>query len=44
MRRTGLHELIGADHLLPNEQQALVAIYAALGRDGRGELLAPAAS
>ena len=42
MRRTGLDELIGADNLYPNEEQALAAIYAALGRDGRGELLPPA--
>ena len=43
MRRTHLDELIGAGHLFPNEEQALAAIYATLGRDGRGELLAPAA-
>lgn len=42
MRRTGLDTRIGADRLFPNEEQALAAIYAALGRDGRGELLAPA--
>ncbi len=42
MRRTGLDHLIGADRLFPNEEQALAAIYATLGRDGRGELLAPA--
>ena len=42
MRRTGLDLLIGADHLYPNEEQALAAIYASLGRDGRGELLPPA--
>jgi SulP family sulfate permease len=44
MRRTGLDQLIGAERLFPNEDQALAAIYAALGRDGRGELLAPASS
>lgn len=42
MRRTGLDRLIGADHLYPNDDQALAAIYARLGRDGRGELLPPA--
>lgn len=41
MRRTGLDELIGADHLMPNEEQALRTLYAALGRSGHGELLAP---
>lgn len=40
MRRTGLDQLIGAERLMPNEELALQAIYAALGRDGRGELLA----
>jgi SulP family sulfate permease len=44
MRRTGLDQLIGAERLFPNEEQALAAIYAALGRDGCGELLAPARS
>lgn len=43
MRRTGLDALIGADNLYPNEEQALAAIYATLGRDGRGELLPSAA-
>lgn len=42
MRRTGLDVLIGADNLYPGEAQALAAIYATLGRDGRGELLPPA--
>jgi len=42
MHRTELDVLIGADNLYPNEEQALTAIYAALGRDGRGELLPPA--
>jgi SulP family sulfate permease len=42
MRRTELDQLIGADNLYPNEEQALTAIYATLGRDGRGELLPPA--
>jgi len=42
MRRTDLDQLIGADNLYPNEEQALTAIYATLGRDGRGELLPPA--
>jgi len=42
MRRTDLDQLIGADNLYPNEEQALKAIYASLGRDGRGELLPPA--
>jgi SulP family sulfate permease len=41
MRRTGLDELIGTANLYPSEEHALTAIYAALGRDGRGELLAP---
>ena len=41
MHRTGLDQLIGTDHLMPNEEQALRTIYAALGRDGQGELLAP---
>jgi SulP family sulfate permease len=39
MRRTGLDTLIGAEHLLPSDEQALAAIYRRLGRDGRGELL-----
>uniref|UniRef100_UPI0025C44F6F SulP family inorganic anion transporter n=1 Tax=Arenimonas sp. TaxID=1872635 RepID=UPI0025C44F6F len=39
MRRTGLDRLIGEANLHPNEEQALAAVYAALGRDGRGELL-----
>lgn len=39
MRRTGLETLIGAENLLPNDEQALVAIYRRLGRDGHGELL-----
>ena len=42
MRRTDLDRLIGEANLYPNEEQALAAIYAALGRDGRGELLPPA--
>ncbi|MCM2477905.1 SulP family inorganic anion transporter [Serpentinimonas maccroryi] len=41
MRRTDLDQLIGADNLYPNEEQALTAIYATLGRDGRSELLPP---
>lgn len=41
MQRTGLDRLIGAEQLLPNDEQALVAIYRRLGRDGRGELLPP---
>ena len=39
MRRTELDRLIGEANLHPNEEQALAAIYTALGRDGRGELL-----
>lgn len=39
MHSTGLDALIGADNLLPNDEQALAAIYRRLGRDGRGELL-----
>jgi SulP family sulfate permease len=39
MRRTGLDTLIGAEHLLPNDEQALAAIYRRIGRDGHGELL-----
>ena len=39
MRRTELDRLIGEANLYPNEEQALAAIYATLGRDGRGELL-----
>jgi SulP family sulfate permease len=42
MRRTDLDRLIGEANLYPNEERALAAIYAALGRDGRGELLPPA--
>ncbi len=41
MRRTDLDRLIGAANLFPSEEQALAAIYAKLGRDGRGELLPP---
>lgn len=44
MHRTGLDALIGADNIFPHEDQALAAIYRRLGRDGRGELLAPLAS
>jgi sulfate permease, SulP family len=43
MHATGLAGLIGAQHIFPNEDQALAAIYRSLGRDGRGELLPPAA-
>ena len=39
MQRTGLDTLIGAEHLLPSDEQALAAIYRRLGRDGHGELL-----
>ena len=39
MRRTGLFDVIGADNLFPNDQQALTAIYARLGPLGQGELL-----
>ncbi|MCX7901390.1 MAG: SulP family inorganic anion transporter, partial [Burkholderiaceae bacterium] len=42
LRSTGLAVEIGADNLLPNDEQALAEIYQRLGRDGRGELL-PAA-
>lgn len=42
MHRTGLDRLIGQEHLFASDDAALVAIYAALGRSGRGELL-PAA-
>ena len=41
MHRTGLFELIGAEHLFPNEDQALTAIYRWLGPEGKGELLTP---
>lgn len=45
MRNTGLFELIGTDHIFPNEDQALAAIYRWLGAEGGGELLmAPAPS
>ncbi len=45
MRSTGLSELIGTDHLFPNEDQALAAIYRWLGAEAGGELLmAPAPS
>lgn len=39
MRRTGLDLVIGDDHVFPDEQRALAAIYARLGPAGRGELL-----
>jgi SulP family sulfate permease len=39
MQRTGLDTLIGAEHLLPSDEQALATIYHRLGRDGHGELL-----
>jgi SulP family sulfate permease len=39
MRNTGLDAVIGADNILPNDEQALAEIYRRLGRDGRGELL-----
>jgi sulfate permease, SulP family len=39
MHRTGLYELIGAQHFFPGEDQALEAIYAWLGQPGQGELL-----
>ncbi|MDP2371104.1 SulP family inorganic anion transporter [Rhodoferax sp.] len=41
MRRTGLIELIGAQRMFPNEDQALTAIYGWLGPEGKGELLPP---
>ncbi len=44
MHRTGLFNLIGAKHIFPTEEQALTAIYRWLGSEGKGELLAPAAS
>ena len=44
MRATGLAELIGAQHIFPNEDQALAAIYRRLGRETRGELQAPEAT
>ena len=45
MRNTGLFELIGTEHIFPNEDQALAAIYRWLGAEGGGELLmAPAPS
>jgi sulfate permease, SulP family len=44
MRATGLDELIGAQNIFPNEDQALAAIYHRLGRESRGELEAPAAT
>jgi len=40
MRNTGLFELIGTQHIFPNDDQALTAIYQWLGTDGHGELLA----
>ncbi|MCX8005533.1 MAG: SulP family inorganic anion transporter, partial [Burkholderiaceae bacterium] len=43
LRSTGLEAEIGADNLLPNDEQALAEIYRRLGRDGRGELLPAAA-
>ena len=39
MRRTGLARAVGDDHIFPDEQRALVAIYERLGAEGRGELL-----
>lgn len=39
MKRTRLDRLIGAEQLLPNDEQALAEIYRRLGRDGHGELL-----
>ncbi|MFP5399007.1 MAG: SulP family inorganic anion transporter [Gammaproteobacteria bacterium] len=39
MQRTGLDRLIGDDHVFPDEQRALSAIYERLGPQGRGELL-----
>ncbi|MBX3635079.1 MAG: SulP family inorganic anion transporter [Rubrivivax sp.] len=39
MQRTGLDRLIGDDHVFPDEQRALAAIYQRLGGDGHGELL-----
>ena len=42
LHATGLAELIGAQHIFPNEDQALAAIYRQLGRETRGELQAPA--
>jgi sulfate permease, SulP family len=39
MRRTGLARKVGDDHIFPDEQRALVAIYERLGAEGRGELL-----
>jgi sulfate permease, SulP family len=39
MRRTGLTRAVGDDHIFPDEQRALVAIYERLGAEGRGELL-----
>jgi SulP family sulfate permease len=41
MRSTGLDRLIGDDHIFPNEQRALAAIYARLGMSDRGVLLRP---
>nr|MDP2191539.1 SulP family inorganic anion transporter [Rhodoferax sp.] len=43
MRRTGLFELIGAEHVFPSADQALIAIYRWLGPEGKGELLTPPA-
>jgi sulfate permease, SulP family len=42
MHATGLHGAIGTEHIFPNEDQALAAIYRRLGREGRGELELPA--
>ncbi len=43
MHNTGLFELIGPQHIFPNNDQALAAINQWLGADGHGELLmAPA--
>ena len=43
MRRTGLYETLGADHIFPDANQALHAIYNWLGPDSPRELLQPAA-
>ena len=43
MRRTGLYETLGADHIFPDANQALHAIYNWLGPDSPRELLHPAA-
>lgn len=44
MARTGLDRIVGDDHVFPDEQRALAAIYESLGAEGHGELLPRAAS